>query len=58
MIATIAYQPRFTTLGRGYYGSWRFSDARSVQCATSDRGATGGMNPMCPATRCLSVARS
>lgn len=58
MTATIAYQPCFTTLGRGYYGAWRFSDARSAQCATSDRGTTGGMNMMCPTTRCLSVSRS
>ncbi|MBW6390495.1 MAG: hypothetical protein LPK08_00040 [Halomonas sp.] len=39
-----------------YYGwdyGWRFSAARSVQCATSDREMTGGMT-----TRCLPIPRS
>lgn len=34
------------------YG-WRFSAARSVQCATSDRETSGGMT-----TRCLPTSRS
>ena len=39
-----------------YYGwgyGWRFSAARSVQCATSDREMSGGMT-----TRCLPISRS
>ncbi|MDR5867211.1 hypothetical protein [Halomonas koreensis] len=36
----------FRLSGRDYYGyGWRFSDARSGQCATSDRERNGGMTP-------------
>lgn len=40
-----------------YYGAgygWRFSAARSGQCATSDRETNGGMT----STRCLPISRS
>ncbi|SDJ18349.1 hypothetical protein [Billgrantia gudaonensis] len=54
MTAPIAFAHRLQTGFAGYYGYWRFSEARSVQCATSDREIAGGMN----STRCLPTSRS
>lgn len=48
--ATFAAQARHDYYGWDY--GWRFSDARSAQCATSDREMTGGMT-----TRCLPTSR-
>lgn len=55
MTALIAFA-RFIPLPvSGYYGEgWRFSAARSVQCATSDRELAGGMT----APRCTPCTRS
>lgn len=49
--ATFAAHARRDYYGWGY--GWRFSAARSVQCATSDRETSGGMT-----TRCLPTSRS
>ncbi len=54
MTASTAYAHRPQTGFTGYYGYWRFSEARSVQCATSDRETAGGMT----STRCLPTSRS
>ncbi len=50
--ATFAARSRHDYYGWGY--GWRFSAARSVQCATSDREMTGGNTT----TRCLPISRS
>lgn len=49
--ATFAAHARHDDYGWGY--GWRFSAARSGQCATSDRETTGGKT-----TRCLPTSRS
>ncbi|WP_197038410.1 hypothetical protein [Billgrantia saliphila] len=49
--AVFAAYARHDYYGWGY--GWRFSAARSVQCATSDRETTGGTT-----TRCLPISRS
>lgn len=54
MIATSVFAISPLTGFVGYYGYWRFSDLRSVQCATSDRSAMGGL----PQTRCSIATRS
>lgn len=54
MTAPIAFAICPLTGFAGYYGYWRFSAARSVQCATSDRETAGGMT----STRCLPTSRS
>ncbi|WP_252109525.1 MULTISPECIES: hypothetical protein [unclassified Halomonas] len=46
-----AYNDAFIALYSGYYQAWRFSGARSVQAATSDRARLGGpLNDRCPLT--------